>query len=605
MRELCQRIALACAAVSLLAPVAFANSGVQLPLSQYQAGAETTDNSAITNPGFESVDGFGEPIGWGQDLAGNPLLSTGAPDPANLPNPSSVAGTRVARAFNLSDINQNYAYKQTVNVSSNTDYVLSAYIWSSGVAGAAPHEDLFNTGDLAVVQVRDSTNFFNTAGMILEPIAIDGGNGAQGYFVYKTFNSAQFGSTALDLEVLWDPNQGKPGARNALTAQFDNIALTPLTQFVAQKWNNPAGGTWSTAADWINGPANRPGAVASFVTNSTGNAVVQLGGDQQIAILNLDAPAGYSFTGGTMTFQHQERLDKVGVNVISGSHTISSPLIIGAQVDTSNGQITPRNFVLNVIPSDSVLTLSGSMNPGTVTFYNTGGTLTSVGLGSYNIVKSGAGRLDLTAAKARALIINEGTVKLVANSGVVSKVGTLTIAGDTTPTARLEMTNAAMVIDHSGTSPIDTVRAQIASARAGGSWTGQGIGSSLTPDFAVGYAEAASLTSIPAVFGSVDATAVLLLGTIAGDTNFDGKVNTLDFNNLAGSFGQSGMSWINGDLNYDQTVNSTDFDILVSKYGKTVAGAAPVLGSVVPEPSGLLLVAGALVAFQRRPRSVS
>ena len=43
-----------------------------------------------------------------------------------------------------------------------------------------------------------------------------------------------------------------------------------------------------------------------------------------------------------------------------------------------------------------------------------------------------------------------------------------------------------------------------------------------------------------------------------GDTNFDGTVNTLDFNTLAADFNKSGQKWSTGDFNFDGTVNAQD-----------------------------------------------
>ena len=151
----------------------------------------------------------------------------------------------------------------------------------------------------------------------------------------------------------------------------------------------------------------------------------------------------------------------------------------------------------------------------------------------------------------------------------------------------------------------------IASGYAGGSWNGQGIISSNAnaSQFGVGYAEAASLASVPAIFGTVDADAILIRLTRYGDANLDGTVNLSDFNRLAANFGSTTGDWSQGDFNYDSNVNLSDFNRLAANFGLSAAGPTVTpedwarLGAAVPEPGSLaLLSAGALLGLRRRRR---
>jgi hypothetical protein len=94
---------------------------------------------------------------------------------------------------------------------------------------------------------------------------------------------------------------------------------------------------------------------------------------------------------------------------------------------------------------------------------------------------------------------------------------------------------------------------------------------------------------------------------LPGDANFDGDVDSDDFNALATSFGiASGMVWQNGDFNFDGAVNSDDFNILATNFGlgvgATVADAQDwsALAAAIPEPSVLLPLAGVAVVSRRR-----
>src|SRR5207244_357464 len=110
-----------------------------------------------------------------------------------------------------------------------------------------------------------------------------------------------------------------------------------------------------------------------------------------------------------------------------------------------------------------------------------------------------------------------------------------------------------VIFDYAGATPFNTLRSQIVSGYNGGLWNGPGINSSAAaadPTLAVGYAESSSVYSFfPATYSgeSIDSTAVLVRLTKSGDADLNGTVDTVDFNLLAASFGQSGKSWFNGD----------------------------------------------------------
>jgi hypothetical protein len=61
---------------------------------------------------------------------------------------------------------------------------------------------------------------------------------------------------------------------------------------------------------------------------------------------------------------------------------------------------------------------------------------------------------------------------------------------------------------------------------------------------------------------------------LRGDANNDGRVNLLDFDVLAGNFGQSPRDFTQGDFNYDTLVNLADFDLLAGRFGIVVGPQA-------------------------------
>jgi hypothetical protein len=194
----------------------------------------------------------------------------------------------------------------------------------------------------------------------------------------------------------------------------------------------------------------------------------------------------------------------------------------------------------------------------------------------------------------RATIAPNGTA---AGTSVVKE---LSIEGGAAPTGTFDINDNALVVDHDGASPIATLAAQIAYAYHGGAWDRQGITSALADatTHGVGVAERAALASVPAIFGAVDADAVLIRYTRYGDANLDGVVNLPDFNALASSFGTSGRFWYQGDFTYDGVVDLMDFNRLAANFGLAVLAHDPTpqdwstLAAAVPEPASLIFLSG-------------
>jgi hypothetical protein len=221
------------------------------------------------------------------------------------------------------------------------------------------------------------------------------------------------------------------------------------------------------------------------------------------------------------------------------------------------------------------------------------------------------GALTASSIAQGTLQVSGGQVTIAPNgtSAATSVINSLDVSG----TGKLNLTNNALVVPYSGTSPLPGIRADIVSGYAGGAWNGNGIISSQANanQFAIGYAEASGLTTIPAIFGTVAGDAVLVRFTRYGDANLDGAVNLQDFNRLAANFGASGALWSQGDFTYDGNVNLQDFNRLAANFGMSASpstGVTPqdwaALGAAVPEPLGALAAAsfGAAAAFSRRRR---
>jgi hypothetical protein len=232
------------------------------------------------------------------------------------------------------------------------------------------------------------------------------------------------------------------------------------------------------------------------------------------------------------------------------------------------------------------------------------------------LTKAGAGTLRLNNVRATELLINGGTVAIAANPGApaqsTSVVGTLSIAGGAAPTAKLDLSNNAAVINYTGTSPVTTVRQQILAGRGGAGldrvWDGQGITSSAAaaanatdPESrSIGFAENGSLPLGPYTNfrgQPVDDTSLLIAYTRTGDANLDGVVNDDDVTIVGASYapGVPNASWALGDFDYNGFVDDDDVTLLGAFYDPSaqplavMSEGASIGAAAVPEPSTIAL----------------
>jgi hypothetical protein len=374
----------------------------------------------------------------------------------------------------------------------------------------------------------------------------------------------------------------------------------------AQRWIPVSGasGDWDDAANWGTGIVpNGVAQTANFLEDINAPATVTLNNPITIGTLRLQSALGYTIVGGptpnTLTFDGNAEDARI-VNAQLGSHTISAPTIVALNVGTS------ASMIFNVQRAEDVLTISNDVS---IQITNNA-TLT--------IQKTGPGRLDITnletpdpVTQPTNLLVSGGTMRFLQGSGR-NRFNAVSIAGGATPTAKIDITDNPVVVDYlsTGTSPLNIIKAQIGTAYNGGDWAGNGIGSSLgtASGLGVGYAEAAALPSIPAIFGTIEgAEAILIRLTRFGDANLDGTVNLADFNRLASGFGSTTANWDQGDFTYDSLVNLSDFNRLAANFGFSASPGGPTpedwatLAGLVPEPSSIaMLGAVSLLSLRRR-----
>jgi len=192
------------------------------------------------------------------------------------------------------------------------------------------------------------------------------------------------------------------------------------------------------------------------------------------------------------------------------------------------------------------------------------------------------------------------TVRLAGNDRVIVTTS-LSIAGT------LDLTTNSAIIDYTGPSPINTIRALIID----GSLTSSAAGSAKR----LGYTD--NMIGGLTVFSgqSVDPTSVLVKYTFVGDADLNGLVDIDDLGLLASHWQSAGV-WSSGDFDDSGFIDINDLGLLASNWQAGVGGpnsptaqpwpfheALSSLGlpsASVPEPAGLgLLIPVALKCHRR------
>ena len=251
-----------------------------------------------------------------------------------------------------------------------------------------------------------------------------------------------------------------------------------------------------------------------------------------------------------------------------------------------------------------------TVNAGNGTFNsNLDQTFTGPITGPGTLHKTGSGNLSTNGVSLGGLSVDNGvfTVASGRSAAKTSTVGNLTVGAS----AKIDLGDNDVIYNYTGgasATRLADVRTQLIAGYNGGAWNGaNGITSSVAQanastshPTALGYAEA-STTGLLSFDGvNTDADMILIRYTSGGDANLDGTVGTGDFMLLAQNFNKSSnVNWVNGDFNYDGVVNALDFNQLATNFGQTVAAPA-VLGTLVPEPGALSMLAGALAILARR-----
>jgi hypothetical protein len=272
------------------------------------ASAQTKLKLSAIKPGTEQV----------QLIFNGDFQFQGVPSGGNYPSPTgwnrsgSVfvgAGTNMV-AYNQGVAAQSFVsnglassvYSQSLTLAPATAYVFSAYLWNFG--DGANHVN-------AVIDFSDAPGEPQCA------VFATDANADQGYFIYKSFNTATTG-TNITVRAFYDGLTGTGAAANyfPLAVQWDNLAITKAVNFVAPQANNsPA--TLQPLVTLIS-PTNGS---APYVNGMSGGLVVTASAtDLDGTITNVQFFAGTNVIGASIASPWSITWS----NAVSGAYSLTA-----------------------------------------------------------------------------------------------------------------------------------------------------------------------------------------------------------------------------------------------------------------------------------------
>jgi hypothetical protein len=240
--------------------------------------------------------------------------------------------------------------------------------------------------------------------------------------------------------------------------------------------------------------------------------------------------------------------------------------------------------------NNQLLVIAGDVRTDSV---STGGVLNTT-------VYSGA-RISTSRLMQNSLDLRENSAATLLPGNETSRITGLALATG----ARLDMTDNALVIDYSGSAPMDYFRDKIVAGRGGSGsgkgWDGPGIASSTAAQAnadepesrSIGYVDNAALPlgayetfrDVP-----VDNTALLIAYTRTGDANLDGVVNDHDVTIVGATYAPAvpQPGWALGDFDYNGFVDDDDVTLLGTLFDPASIWPrpSPPSGSILPMLAG-------------------
>ena len=396
---------------------------------------------------------------------------------------------------------------------------------------------------------------------------------------------------------------------NTITNYFDNNGGGPFTKNVMM--GGPSGSYTKHPGNYF--PSTW--AAVGFVDQASGDYHLTNASPYHNAATdgtdigaNIDTINGfvYGVLTGVWPFAYKvgstlyTRFDGTGANI---SLTTSGANILAATTGASTQTFSGVTAVTALdSPADEHLQINGTLQSSPLAVEISGGNnYADVLSGSYAFATDLAGssgsrsRLPLqrpivTVAAGATANFNASqhlaSLSVTGNANLSAGGGKVIVTNAVSAAGKLNLNDNDLILDYTGSTPIGSwngtsytgVAGLLASGNHGGDYTGNGIittqSNAVAPNSltTLGVGEASDVLGISgsqtALYGSetVDATAVIVKYTYAGDANLDGQITGDDYFQIDSAFPSASHGWANGDFNFDGVVNGDDYFLIDSNF---------------------------------------
>jgi autotransporter-associated beta strand protein len=515
-------------------------------------------------------------------------------------------------------------------------------IFAGNVTLTAPDQ----IADTAAVNVNGFFSAFNLNGNneTIASLGGTGGNVSLGAATLTVTQGTYFGVVGGSGRVVQENPSGGTSATLTLSGLNTFTGGVTVTHGVVNFSQQAPGHVGSTLTSGLwrvyNGSSLNFNAGSNITTN---NADVLLDGAAS-SFAKFDFLAS---NAGTLTLSGGKAFTAKGALANSGTLTVGTGgtlTVNGGFINSGTATVNGSLVAAGVIDTTGNFTVAGPQTYAPATTLNVKGGVTSLNSdagapSNYKLsLSASGGTLQLGSTQHLAALTVSGSASVGAPLAAplpgaplpppaAGSVVLVTQALTVPVTGTLDLQNNALVVDYSGATPFDSVKAAITLAyNAGGTpWAGHGITSSTAAaeasSYGIGFAEASAAlgiggaTTAPFRGQTVDATSVLARFTKLGDATLDGSVDFNDLVKLAQNYNTSGTTWSGGDFTYDGATDFNDLVKLAQNYNtalpaEAIPGAPAIFQAdlaramaQVPEPSAWqLILAGVLGSIGVRGR---
>jgi autotransporter-associated beta strand protein len=462
-----------------------------------------------------------------------------------------------------------------------TFYGTSTYDYSGSISNGAVRSLAITKTGTSTLRLRGASSF--TGGINLD----------QGFIEAYHNNALGTGTVTMN-----------PGATNARLVLGDGITVNaPVVMTTANAAvltgsimtiSDTSSGTYSGALT-INGNASSGG---HFMGPRTSGLLRITGpittGPSVATLINREGFVRFSGGGSYPGLDIRASTTSIGANNGIATNAVvdiggNGSTTVATVLDLNGFSQTLAGLKNSVTSANAALVTNTSATMSTLTL--------STGAASQSFGGSISGNLSLRIVSGRQILTRSGTTTL---NGVYDYVRPTIVDGGAlqltsvawNPVLNLtgaEVNGGELIFDYTGTtSPKTTILPLLSNAMPSNFTNGK-------------LRRAVPLADTGLAFLDDGVSLFTVKSALYGDASLDGRVNTFDFNQLAGNWGASN-DWTKGNFNYDSTINSIDFNLLVSNFGKAWSAPAPDLGAVVPEPSAIAVVCLGIGILARRGR---